>query len=66
VSIVALMYGDERDANVVSVQMPRGGLEEEEELEAAAAAAAEAEEAEGEGGEGAGEEGGSDEEPSED
>jgi len=41
VTIVALMHGDERDANVVSVQQPRGGGEEEE-LEAAAAAEAEA------------------------
>jgi large subunit ribosomal protein L25 len=62
VSIVALMYGDDRDAQVVSVQMPRGGLEEEEELEVGAAAA---EGEEGDAVEG-GEEGGSDEEPSED
>ena len=37
VSIVALQYGEERDANVVSVQMPRGGAEEEEEEELLAA-----------------------------
>ena len=30
VSIVALMYGDDRDANVVSVQPPRGGADGEE------------------------------------
>jgi large subunit ribosomal protein L25 len=49
VTIVALMHGDERDANVVSVQQPRGGGEEEE-LEAAAAAEAEAGEGTGEAG----------------
>ena len=59
VSIVALMYGAERDPNVVTVQVPRGGAEEEEELEAAAA---EGEIAEGEEPEG---ESGADEEPGE-
>jgi large subunit ribosomal protein L25 len=50
VSIVALMHGSDRDANVVSVQMPRGGLEE------AAEAAEEGGEAsdEGAGGDGEG------------
>ncbi len=65
VTIVALTYGEERDANVVSVQMPRGGLEEEE-LEAAAGEEGE----EGEEGEAAAgdaeAEGGSDEAASED
>ncbi len=62
VSIVALTHGAERDANVVTVQVPRGGLEEAEELEAAAAEAVEeGEEAEGEA---PGEERGSEEEPS--
>jgi large subunit ribosomal protein L25 len=59
VSIVALMHGSDRDANVVSVQMPRGGLEEEEAAEAAEAAAEE-------GGEGAGGEAEGGEEASED
>ena len=63
VSIVALMYGDERDANVVSVQVPRGGADEEEE-EAAAAELEGEEGAEPAGEEGAAE-GGSDEEASE-
>ena len=64
VTIVALAHGADRDVNVVSVQIPRGGIEEEEELEAAEAAAAlEGEEAEGEE---AGEADSSDEEPSED
>jgi large subunit ribosomal protein L25 len=49
VSIVALMHGSDRDANVVSVQMPRGGLEEEEAAEAAEAAAEEGGEASDEG-----------------
>ncbi len=49
VSIVALMHGSDRDANVVSVQMPRGGLEEEEAAEAAEAAAEEGGEEPGEG-----------------
>ncbi|MCZ6711115.1 MAG: 50S ribosomal protein L25/general stress protein Ctc [Gammaproteobacteria bacterium] len=65
VTIVALAHGPERDVNVVSVQIPRGGIEEEEELEAAeaaAAAAAEGEEAEGDE---AGDAEGADEEPSE-
>jgi len=62
VSIVVLMHGGDRDATVVSVQMPRGPSEEEE-LEAAAA---EGEEAEGEGGEEAAGEAGSEEESSED
>ena len=57
VTIVALTYGEDRDANVVSVQTPRGGAEEDE-LEAAAGE---------EGAEAAGDaEGGSDEEASED
>jgi len=58
VTIVALMYGEDRDANVVSVQMPRGGGDEDE-LDAAAADEAEA-------GEGPDAEAGSDEEASED
>lgn len=33
VEVVALMYGDERNVLVASVQLPRGGLEEEAELE---------------------------------
>ncbi len=33
VEVVALMYGDERNVPVASVQLPRGGLEEEAELE---------------------------------
>lgn len=33
VSIVALSYGEEHDTPVVSVQAPRGGLEDEEEME---------------------------------
>jgi large subunit ribosomal protein L25 len=56
VSIVALMHDEDHDANVASVQSPRGGGEDEDEAEAAA------------GEEGADEqdaEGGSDEEPSE-
>ncbi len=61
VTIVALAHGADRDVNVVSVQIPRGGVEEEEELEAAEAA--EGEEAEGDE---AGEADSSDEEPSED
>ena len=59
VSIVALMYGAERDPNVVTVQVPRGGAEGEDELEAAAE---EGEIAEGEEPEG---ESGADEEPGE-
>ena len=52
VTIVALMHGADRDANVVSVQMPRGGLEEEEAAEAAEEGAEVSEEgAGGEGGE---------------
>jgi large subunit ribosomal protein L25 len=61
VTIVALAHGADRDVNVVSVQIPRGGVEEEEELEAAEAA--EGEEVEGDE---AGEADSSDEEPSED
>jgi large subunit ribosomal protein L25 len=61
VTIVALAHGADRDVNVVSVQIPRGGIEEEEELEAAEAA--EGEEVEGDE---AGEADSSDEEPSED
>ncbi|MDH3641640.1 MAG: 50S ribosomal protein L25/general stress protein Ctc [Gammaproteobacteria bacterium] len=65
VSIVALMHSDDRDATVVSVQVPRGPTEEEEELEAAAAEGEEAE-GEGEGGEEAAGEAGSEEGSSED
>jgi large subunit ribosomal protein L25 len=61
VTIVALAYGPERDVSVVSVQIPRGGLEEEEELEAAA----EGEAAEGDQAEAAGDADSTDEEPSE-
>jgi large subunit ribosomal protein L25 len=62
VSIVALM-GEAHDDTVASVQMPRGGLEEEEELEAAEAAGEEGELPEGEEGDDAE---GSEEESSED
>jgi large subunit ribosomal protein L25 len=58
VSIVALTHGDDRDTNVVSVQVPRGGAEDEE-LDAAA----EGEAAEGE--ESTDDEGGSGEDSSE-
>ena len=61
VTIVALAHGPERDVSVVSVQAPRGGLEEEEELEAAA----EGEAAEGDQAEAAGDADSTDEEPSE-
>ncbi|MFP6817359.1 MAG: 50S ribosomal protein L25/general stress protein Ctc [Pseudomonadales bacterium] len=61
VTIVALAHGPERDVSVVSVQVPRGGLEEEEELEAAA----EGEAAEGDQAEAAGDADSTDEEPSE-
>ena len=62
VTIIALTHDDDRA--VVSVQPPRGGLEEEEEAEAAALAAEEGAEAE-EGGE-EGEAGEAEEEASED
>ena len=58
VTIVALTYGEDRDANVVSVQPPRGGAEEDE-LEAAAGEEGEAVAGDAEA------EGGADEEASE-
>ncbi|MEJ2131166.1 MAG: 50S ribosomal protein L25/general stress protein Ctc [Gammaproteobacteria bacterium] len=65
VSIVALMYGDERNVPVASVQLPRGGLEEEEEAEAAELEEGEAEEgAEGEREEGEQQDSGADDEES--
>ena len=51
VSIVALMHGSDRDANVVSVQMPRGGLEEEAAEAAEEGGELPEEDAGGEGGE---------------
>ena len=49
VKVVALMYGDDRNVPVASVQLPRGGLEEEEAAELEEGALEEGAEGEEEG-----------------